>query len=64
MVKKMYKVKLRHGREYYFSSLAAIYRELSEEEIGCKLTRLWSARINETGYFMNKFCEIQRINFK
>ena len=32
--------------DFYFGSLAAIYEIFSEEDIGCKLETLWSAKID------------------
>lgn len=55
---KIYEVTLNTGARAYFTSLAAIYTKFTEEEIGCKVTRLWNAKIAQSGSFSNKKCTI------
>lgn len=45
-------------KDYYFSSLSAIYTKLSPEEIGCKVTRLWNLQLTADNPYVGKKCKI------
>lgn len=47
--------------EFFFHSLAAIYDELTPEMVGCKVSRLWNAKITPQAPFANKLCTITKV---
>ena len=49
-------------KEYYFGSLKAIYTELTEEEVGCKLETLYGAGLSDGGCYANKRCVIRYVS--
>lgn len=52
----------RDGRlEYFFGSLKAIYTELSEEQVGCKLDRLYRAGITTERCYANSRCIVRYV---
>ena len=53
----------RDGRkEYYFGSLKAIYTELTEEQVGCKLATLYNSGITDERCYANARCVIRYVN--
>ncbi|MGL5913205.1 MAG: hypothetical protein ACRCZB_03490 [Bacteroidales bacterium] len=47
-------------KDYYFSSLAAIYEHFSADDIGCKVGNLWRHKIVEGKPYKNKKCTISK----
>lgn len=45
-------------RHFYFGSIAAIFDELSEEQIGIKKESLWNVDLSRVEY-QNKYCTIR-----
>lgn len=45
-------------RHFYFGSIAAIFDELSEEQIGIKKESLWNVDLSRVEY-QNKYCIIR-----
>lgn len=60
--RKIYKLEFKEPvngrRDYYFSSLSAIYDVFSNEEVGCKITRLWNIKISENNPYEGMLCTI------
>jgi len=52
------------GNTYYYSSLASIYTDFDEDDIGCKVENLWHAKIKKTHPYMNKHCLIETVKVK
>lgn len=51
----------RHGRkEFYFTSLAAIYGQFSREDIGCRVERLWAVGVSDGNRYEGRKCTITR----
>lgn len=49
-------------QDYYFGSLSAIYKELTEDDVGCKLTALWGAKISKEKPYVNNKVIIRKDN--
>ena len=48
-------------REYFFGSLKAIYTELTEEQVGCKLQKLYRAGITTDHCYANDRCIVKYV---
>jgi len=48
------------GKDYFFSSLTAIFRIFSPEQIGCGIGRLWNLRISAGGIYRSAQCTVTR----
>ena len=46
--------------EFYFTSLSAIYDIFSDEQIGCKVTRLWNIGVSNGTTYNGKLCLITK----
>lgn len=46
--------------EFYFSSLSAIYDIFTEEQIGCKVTRLWNIGVSNGTPYNGRLCQITK----
>ena len=40
--------------EFFFTSLAAIYEQFTQEQIGCSVTNLWNKRVEEGRPYENR----------
>lgn len=50
---------LNDGKEdYYYSSLAAIYEQFTEEQVGVTLKALWSLRVTQGEPYIGRLCTI------
>lgn len=47
-------------REFFFTSLSAIYDTFTPELVGCKVERLWTLRISDGKPYNGRLCEIKR----
>ena len=47
-------------RDFFFSSLSAIYDMFTDEQIGCKVTRLWNLGVSQGNPYNGKLCKITR----
>ena len=47
-------------REFFFSSLSAIYETFTDEQVGCKVTRLWNLGVSQGNPYDGKLCQITR----
>ena len=47
-------------KEFFFSSLSAIYDTFTPEQVGCKVTRLWNIGISQGNLYTGKLCQITR----
>lgn len=47
-------------KDYFFSSLTAIFRIFSPEQIGCGIGRLWNLRISAGGIYRSAQCTVSR----
>ena len=46
--------------EFYFTSLSAIYDRFTPEQIGCRVTRLYSVGVTRGAVYRNKLVEVRR----
>lgn len=51
-------------KEFFFSSLSAIYETFTPEQIGCKVTRLWSLGVSKGASYSNDRCTITRTTLR
>lgn len=47
-------------REFFFSSLSAIYETFTDEQVGCKVTRLWNLGVSQGNPYNGKLCRITK----
>lgn len=47
-------------REFFFSSLSAIYDTFTTEQVGCKVTRLWNLGVSQGNPYNGKLCKITK----
>lgn len=47
------------SKEYYFGCLRAIFTELTEEQVGCKLPSLYSSGLSKGKPYANSKCVIR-----
>lgn len=47
-------------RDFFFSSLSAIYDMFTDEQIGCKVTRLWNLGVSQGNPYNGKLCKITK----
>lgn len=47
-------------KEFFFTSLSAIYDTFTPEQIGCKVSRLWNVRVSGGSRYENRLCVIIR----
>lgn len=47
-------------REFFFSSLSAIYEMFTHKQVGCKVTRLWNMGVSQGNPYNGKLCQITR----
>ena len=65
--KTMYKVTFRDpplddGRkEFYFSTVSAIYEMFDKQAIGCALNNLWNKGVAKGRRYVSRTCTIERI---
>lgn len=60
IIKVTFHTPINGEREYYFSSLAAIYLHFSAEQIGCTLNTLWDSHLSVGNPKATKNCVISR----
>lgn len=46
--------------DYYFTSLSAIYEQLTPEQIGCKVENLWNLKISTDKPYFGRKCTITK----
>ncbi len=46
--------------EFFFGSLSSIYDMFSNEQIGCKVQRLWNIKITEETPYIGRKCAITK----
>lgn len=46
--------------EFYLTSLAGIYETFTDEQVGCKVTRLWNLGVSQGNPYNGKLCQITR----
>ncbi len=49
------------GREFFFSSLSAIYQIFTPEQIGCNVKRLWNLKLSAGNPYTGRLCRITRV---
>lgn len=49
-------------KEFFFTSLSAIYDTFTPEQIGCKVSRLWNVGVSGGSRYGNRLCTITREN--
>lgn len=59
---KFYRVEFKSdpGSAHYFGSLSGIYSFFSEQEIGCKVSRLWAVKIRPGFPYVGSKCTISQ----
>ena len=53
-------IKFDSRREFYFTSLAAIYEIFTPEQIGCKVSRLWNIGLSQGATYDGRLCRITK----
>ncbi len=62
----IYKVSFRESpkndgrKDFYFTSLAAIYEQFTSEEIGCNVENLWRVGVRVGNPYYGKLCSVTR----
>ena len=60
VIKVLFPVAVDGKREYFFGSLAAIYDKFTPYQIGCKLSTLWKAQIEQGKPKKTKKCVVSK----
>lgn len=47
-------------KDFYFHGLSAIYEVFTEEQIGCKVSRLWNIGVTQGNAYNGRLCRITR----
>lgn len=47
-------------KDYYFTSLSAIFERFTKEDIGCQLGRLWNIKITPEKPYIGRKCTITK----
>lgn len=47
-------------KDFYFTSLAAIYEQFTAEEIGCSVENLWRVGVRLGNPYYGKLCSVTR----
>lgn len=47
-------------REFYFTSLSAIYETFAPKQIGCKATNLWNIGVSQGKPYHGRLCQITK----
>lgn len=51
-------------KDFFFSSLSAIYEDFTSEQIGCKVSRLWNIGVSDGVPYRGRKCTITREQFR
>lgn len=46
--------------DFFFSSLSAIYETFTDEQIGCKVSRLWNIKVSRGQPYVGRLCQITK----
>lgn len=47
-------------REFFFTSLSAIYDTFTPEQVGCKPSRLWNIKVSQGQPYNGRLCQITK----